>query len=169
MSRELRYGLIAGFITVIWMSLGYYLGWQKSEMGRYAPFVSLIILAVAVYLTVLFKRDKDSDGAIGFKEGFVAGISVSFVVGMMVGLYLLMYSQYINPNLVNEMMKEAEDFYKSQPDVSQEQIDRAKDSVKAMYSPFGQLTYGIGTTMLVGALISLVCAAIMRKSVSNSQ
>ena len=169
MSRELRYGLIAGFITVIWMSLGYYFGWEKSDMGKYAPFVSLIILAVAVYLTVLFKRDKDSDGAIGFKEGFVAGISVSFVVGMMVGLYLLIYSQYINPNLVNEMMKEAEDFYKSQPDVSQEQIDRAKDSVKAMYSPFGQLTYGIGTTMLVGALISLVCAAIMRKSVSNSQ
>lgn len=138
-------------------------------MGRYAPFVSLIILAVAVYLTVLFKRDKDLGGAIGFKEAFVAGISASFVVGMMVGVYLLIYSQYINPNLVNEMMKEAEDFYKSQPDVSQEQIDRAKDSVKAMYSPFGQLTYGIGTTMLTGALITLVCAFIMQRTKTKAE
>lgn len=151
------------------MSLGYYLGWEKSEMGKYAPVASLIILAVSVYLTVLFKRDKDLGGVIRFKEAFVAGISAGFVVGLMVGLFLLVYSQYINPNLVNEMMKEAEDYYKSQPNVTQEQIDRAKDSVKAMFSPFGQLTYGIGTTMLVGALISLVCAAIMRKSGGSQQ
>jgi hypothetical protein len=168
MSRELRYGLYGGLLTVLWMSLGYYLGWEKSEMGAYAPFVSLIVLTVTIYITVLFKREKDLSGAITFKEAFVAGVSASFVIGLMVGSFLLLYSQYINPGLVNEMMKEAEDYYKGRPDVTQEQIDQAKDSVKAMYSPFGQLTYGIGTTMLVGALISLVCAAIMKKSGNSS-
>lgn len=151
------------------MSIGYYFGWQKSETGRYAPFISLLILAVTIYVTVLFKRERDLGGVISFKDAFVAGVSSSFVIGMMVGLFLLLYSQYINPGLLDEMIATAEDYYKTQPDVTQEQVDKAKESVKAMYSPFGQLTYGIGTTMLVGGLISLVCAAIMKKSGSNSQ
>ena len=163
MSRELRYGLIGGFLTVIWMSLGYYLGWEKSEMGKYAPYLSLIILAITIYITVLFKRDRDLGGAINFKEAFMAGLSVSFVMGAMVGLFLLIYSQYINPDLVNQMITETKDYYKTQQNVSQEQIDNAVEGVKAMYSPFGQLTYGIGTTMLTGALITLICAAIMRR------
>jgi len=163
MSRELRYGLIGGFITLVWMSVGYFLGWDKSEMGKYAPYLSLIILAVTIYITILFKRDKDLGGAINFKEAFTAGMAVSFVMGAMVGLFLLIYSQYINPDLVNQMISDTKDYYKTQPSVSQEQIDKAVEGVKAMYSPFGQLTYGIGTTMLVGVLITLICAAIMRK------
>lgn len=163
MSRELRYGLIAGFITITWMSLGYYLGWDKSEIGKYAPYVSLLILAIGIYFTILFKRDKDLGGAITFKEAFMAGSAASFVIGAMVGLFLLIYSQYINPDLVNQMAKETGDYYKTQPNVTQEQIDKAVDGVKAMYSPFGQLTYGIGTTMLTGVLITLICAAVMRK------
>src|SRR5258706_2146654 len=104
MSRELRYGLIAGFITAIWMSLGYTLGWETSEMGKYAPYLSLIILAAAIYITILFKRERDMDGAITFKEAFMAGLSVSFVVGVMVGIFLLIYSPYINTDLLNQMV-----------------------------------------------------------------
>ena len=87
MSRELRYGLAGGFITLIWMSIGYYFGWDKTETGKYAPYASLLILAVAIYFTVLFKREKDLGGGITFKEAFIAGISVSFVMGAMVGIF----------------------------------------------------------------------------------
>jgi len=62
------------------------------------------------------------DDAITFKEAFMAGLSVSFVVGVMVGIFLLIYSQYVNSDLVNQMVKETVDYYKTQPNVSQEQL-----------------------------------------------
>ena len=163
MSRELRYGLIAGFLTLIWMTTGTLLGWDRNEMGKYAPVLSLIILIAAIYISILFKRDKDLGGVISFKDAFITGLSASFVIGLMVGAYLFVYTQYINPDFVNEMVKETEEYYKTQPGTTKIQIDNAVSGVRAMYSPFGQLTYGIGTTMLTGVLITLICAAIMRR------
>jgi hypothetical protein len=81
----------------------------------------------------------------------------------MVGAYLLVYTQYINPDFINQMVKETEDYYKTQNGVTQDNLDNAVKGVRAMYSPFGQFTYGIGTTMLTGVLLTLVCAAIMRR------
>jgi len=162
LSRELRYGFIAGFITLLWMACGYVLRWQEQEIGRYAPFLSLIILIAATYITILHKRDKDGGGGITFKDAFIAGISVSFVVGLLVGIFLMIYTQYVNPNYVNEVVKQTEEYLKTQK-ATQEQIDKAIEGTRATYSAFGQLTYGIGTTMLTGVLITLVCAAVMRR------
>ena len=162
MSRELRYGLIAGFITLIWMAIGYWLKWNETETGKYAPLLSLIILVVAIYVTILFKREKDKGGVISFKEAFIAGLSVSFMVGILVGLFLMAYTSYINPGLVDQIIEDTKNYYQQQ-NASPEEIDKAVKAVRASYSPFGQMTYGIGTTMLIGALVSLICAAIMRR------
>ena len=162
MSRELKYGVIAGGATVIWMTLGYLLGWEQSTMGKYAPYLSLMILALAIYITILFKRDRDKNGLLSFKEAFIAGMAVSFVVGLMVGGYLMLYVQAIHPGYADEMVKSAKEYYESQK-FSQEQIDKGIESTKAMYSPFGQFTYGIGTTMLVGVFISVIVGALMQR------
>ncbi len=166
MSRELRYGIIAGIITMLWMGLGYALGWNESEIGKYAPFMSLIILALCIYITILFKRDRDGGGFISFKDAFVAGLSASFVIGAMVGALLMVYTQYINPNSVSEIIKNTTEYLQKQK-ATKEEIDKSVESIKAAYSAFGQVTYGIGTTMLTGALITLICAAIMKREKKN--
>jgi hypothetical protein len=163
MSRELRYGLFAGIITVAWMASGYLLKWNQSDFGKYLPYVSFFILGITVYITVLHKRDLDSAGAITFKEAFIAGLSASFVIGVMAGLFLLFYSEYFHPAIVEEKIDEVKKYYETQSTATPQQVEQAIQGVKAMYSPFGQLTYGIGTTMLSGALVSLVCALIMRR------
>lgn len=166
MTRELTNGMIAGFITLGWMTLGYALHWDQSEAGRYAPYLSLFILMVAIYLTILLKRDRDKGGIISFKESVVSGMVVSFVIGIMVGAYLFVYVKYVNPGFVNDMIKTATDYYKTE-NASQEQIDKGIEGVRAMYSPFGQFTYGIGTSMMTGLLIAVVMGAIMQRKVKR--
>lgn len=162
MARELQYGMIAGFITLAWMTAGYLMHWETSDAGKYAPYLSLFILAAAIYVAILFKRDRDRGGFITFKESFTAGMTVSFVIGLMVGAYLFVYVKYVNTDYLNEMIGSAREYYQSQK-ASQEQIDKGIEGVKAMYSPFGQFTYGIGTTMITGLLISLVMALVMQR------
>ncbi|HZX74412.1 MAG TPA: DUF4199 domain-containing protein, partial [Cyclobacteriaceae bacterium] len=132
----------------------------------YAPYLSLIILFVTIYITILYKRDRDQNGVITFKQGLMVGLGVSFMVGLLVGAFLMIYVKYINPDYVNIMIKDASDFYKTQ-NATQEQLDKGIESVKAMYSPFGQFTYGIGTTMITGLLISAVIGAIMQRKVKR--
>jgi NhaP-type Na+/H+ or K+/H+ antiporter len=54
------------------------------------------------------------------------------------------------------------DYYKKQ-NATQQQLDKGIEGVRAMYSPFGQFTYGIGTTMLIGLLISALAGWIMQR------
>ncbi|MBK9730547.1 MAG: DUF4199 domain-containing protein [Chitinophagaceae bacterium] len=163
MTRELQYGMIAGFITLGWMSLGYFLHWESTVMGIYAPYLSLFILAAAIYITILQKRDREKGGLITFKDATTAGMVVSFVVGLMVGAYLFVYVKYVNTDYLNQMITTATDYYKTEK-ASQEQIDKGIAGVKAMYSPFGQFTYGIGSTMMTGLLITLVMSFIMQRN-----
>lgn len=155
--------MIAGFISLGWMSLGYYMQWESASMGKYAPYLSLFVLAVAIYLAILLKRDRDKGGVITFREAVTAGLVVSFVVGLMVGAYLMVYVKYVNTDYVNEMITAATEYYKTEK-ASQEQIDKGIAGVKAMYSPFGQFTYGVGTTMMTGLLIALLMSLIMQRS-----
>ena len=132
-------------------------------MGKYAPYLSLFVLAVAIYLAILLKRDRDKGGVITFREAVTAGMVVSFVVGLMVGAYLMVYVKYVNTDYVSEMITAATEYYKTEK-ASQEQIDKGIAGVKAMYSPFGQFTYGVGTTMMTGLLIALLMSLIMQRS-----
>ncbi|MBA3647380.1 MAG: DUF4199 domain-containing protein [Chitinophagales bacterium] len=166
MSRELVNGIITGFVTLGWMLLVTSLSWDDTEAGKYASLVSLAFLIAGIYITILKKRDTEKNGVISFKEAWYAGMAVSFVVGLMIGIYMAIYVKYIYPNFINDQIKEAMEYYKTEK-YSQEQIDKGIESIKALYSGFGQLTYGIGTTMLSGMLISIICAAIMKRSMKS--
>ncbi|MBA2422475.1 MAG: DUF4199 domain-containing protein [Chitinophagales bacterium] len=162
MSRELHFGIVAGLLIVGWMILGYIFHWNEGGIEKFTPYLSLLILLAAIYFSILYKRDRDQAGVISFKEAFITGLSVSFVVGLMVGSLLMIYVKYINPAYVGEMIDEISKYYKKQ-DATQQQLDKGIASIKAMYSPFGQFTYGIGTTMLTGLLISALAGWIMHR------
>ena len=154
--------MIAGFIAMAWMILLYLIKQETSGAGLFDPYFCIIVLSAFIYITILHKRDKDLNGVLSIKEGMMAGIVTAFVMGLMIGAYKMIYVKYINPELVEEVVKQAKSFYETAGGTT-EQIKNAEDSARAMYSPFGQLTYGIGTTMLTGILIALICAAIMRR------
>ncbi len=136
--------------------------WDDAEIGKYTPYLSLLILLVAIYISILFKRDRDQAGILSFKEAFITGLSVSFIVGIMVGSLLMVYVKYVNPEYIEKMIVTISDYYKKQ-NATQQQLDKGIEGVRAMYSPFGQFTYGIGTTMLIGLLISALAGWIMQR------
>ncbi len=168
MTREIQNGIITGGIMAAWMTLLFLMKQETAGLGLLDPYVCIIIPAVFIYITILHKRDKDLNGSLSIKEGFLAGIVTAFMAGLMIGAFKMIYVKYINPGIIEEVVKQAQSFYRTAGGTA-EQMKNAEDSARAMYSPFGQFTYGIGITLLLGGLISLLCSAIMhrKKTVST--
>src|SRR5215831_475526 len=135
MSRELSIGVVTGFIILIWMTLVYAFKWEEASWGTYLSSICLMILAGGIYVAILRKRDRNRGGIISLKEAWIAGVAVSFIVGLMNGAFMSVYVTWVNPGVVDEVVKTATDFYKSQK-YSQQQIDEGIASVRAMYSGF---------------------------------
>ncbi|MCS6916403.1 MAG: DUF4199 domain-containing protein [Chitinophagales bacterium] len=167
MSRELRYGLWGGLALWIWMTLGYVVGWHRGPANLYAALASALLLSLFIYLAIRHKRDHDQGGCIRFREAFLAGMMVSFVSGLMVGVYLMVYSSYINPGEVEAVVAETRRWYEARQ-LPAERVEEAVKGVRASYTKFGRLTYGIGNAMLLGAVVSLICAALMRRTEAES-
>lgn len=166
MNRAVRFGLWSGLSLWVWMTIIYGLQWQHTTAGFYAGMVSALLLGLFIYLAVRYRRDQEQGGQISFREAFLEGMTVSFVTGLMAGIYLLVYSTYINPQEVEMVVEQTRQMYEAR-NVPPERIEQAVRGVRASYSKFGRLTYGIGQSMLTGALISLICAAIMRRNTPN--
>ncbi len=162
MSREVKNGLIAGFIAIAWMLLLFFLKQETSGIGEYDQYFCLVLITASIYITILRKRDRDLNGVLTFKEGMITGITTSFIMGLLIGFYKLIYVKYLNPGIVEEAVKQAKSIAETAGGNFQ-QIKNAEDGTRASYSLFGQLTFGIGVTMLIGAVASLVCAVIMRR------
>ncbi|MCS6991374.1 MAG: DUF4199 domain-containing protein [Chitinophagales bacterium] len=166
MSRELQYGLWCGGALWVWLTAGYVLKWQHSEVWVYASMVSALILSFFIYLVIRHKRDRDQAGSIRFREAFLSGMMVSFIAGLMVGIYLMVYSSYINPAEVETVVAETRRWYESRQ-LPPERVEQAVKGVRASYTKFGRLTYGIGNAMILGVVVSMICAALMRRSPSS--
>jgi len=170
MTRELRNGMIGGFIAIAWMLLLFFLKQEASGIGVYDSYFCIILITAFIYITILRKRDHDLNGGLTFREGMLTGIATSFIMGLVIGAYKLIYVKYLNPGIVDEAVNQAKSIAESAGG-SFQQIKDAEDGTRASYSAFGQLTFGIGVTMLLGAVASLVCSVIMRreKSVGSEQ
>lgn len=131
-------------------------------MGLSDPYVCVVLLSAFIYITILRKRDTDLNGVLSIKDGITAGIVTAFMAGLMIGTFKMVYVKYINPGIVDQVVLQAESFYRTSGGTAA-QIKNAGDSARVMYSSFGQFTYGIGITMLLGGIVSLVCSIIMRR------
>ncbi len=162
MARDVRVGLLGAALIVTGMAVVDFVPGIPASAASYVAFVSLLLLAFCIYLAILKKRSGEGQGYISFRQALTTGLFVSFCVGVAVGLYLLVDTSYLRPHRVEEMIAAIESYHRSQ-NAPEEHIEQAVRAARISYAPFGQLTYGIGTHMFWGLLISLVCAFVMKR------
>ncbi len=162
MARDVRFGLLGAALMVIGMAVVDFVPGIPSSAASFMAFVSLLLLACCIYLAILIKRWREGQGYISFRKALTTGLLVSFCVGVIVGLYMLVDTSYLRPHRVEEIITAIESYHRSQ-NVSEERIEQAVRAARISYAPFGQLTYGIGTHMFWGLIISLVCAFVMKR------
>lgn len=138
--RALVYGVAAALGVFLWTMLEFALGFHTSraEVGRYTGFVALIFPVAAVAAAILSAR-RDKSGVISFGEGFSQGLGVAAIFSLLGAVSVWLYFTAINPGFLD--------------------TPAAGDATLA-----GQMVLTLVSGLVVGALVSLLTAAFVRRS-----
>lgn len=159
MRFEYRYGFIAGIIALAWLAIRYLAKWYDSE---WADFTSILIIAIAVYLTIVQRRSMQG-GAVTFLQAFVSGIVCGFIISLMMGAFMYVYVQYVFPDYTKFMMHLYLNKYKADH-VSDEGIKTLMPQVQAAYSASGVFFSTTGLFSIFTGVISLIVALVMKRN-----
>lgn len=165
----LTYGIIAGVIVsaMMWITLGD--GKHDFENGELIGYTTMVIALSTIFFGVRTFRDKHLGGAITFGKAFLLGLYITLVASSM---YVASW-MVISANSEQDFMEQYYEHEKAKLESSDMPAAEVEAKLEEMRY-FGELyknpVVKIGFTYVeilpVGLLISLLCAAILRRTTS---
>ena len=162
---------------------------QLITSGKDDLFFNLINLALVLLIMFLFikrYRDLELGGYISFSQSLRYGVSISFFASTLVALYTIVSIEYINPDIVDdtvkdriELMKKDHKEYKSEEDDLVVQNDReSTDSdskiieeesrIRKFFQPHWVLILSILSVTFYGFIYSLIISLFVKKEPSSN-
>jgi hypothetical protein len=131
---------------------------QVTSPLRFLPYVPLI-----AFLFLAQKEYKDKlGGFITFGQGFMAGFMYAVVVGVLGAIFTYIYLKFLSPQIWEQALAATKDKMAENKSLSGDQIDQAMDITRKYGIILGSLGALI-VTPIIGAIISLIGAAIFKK------
>ncbi len=163
----LKYGLIIGLVQCGFSLISYLLGIEWMVSFTFGFLNIAVLIGAPIYAGVLWK--KMQDGYLDFKNAFVVILLVFAAANfILLGYNVLMYT-VIDP-AIPEQVKEAvagKTFSMMERfGIAEEEIEKAMEEIEKTemeYSP-ASLIKGYFTSLIWGAIIALIGAAIIKKN-----
>lgn len=158
----IRYGLLTGLVSIL-ISFGLFATNSEQSPLR---FLSTLVLVGGMVVAMRYYKENHG-GFMSFGEGLGIGTILAAVVGLLSAAFTYIYMSLIDPNVVERMMDKARADMEARGGMSDEQIDQGMAMAgKFMSVPALTAIVLIGS-ILMGFLLSLVIAAIIKRSRSE--
>jgi len=163
MKPSLKYGLILGGVLAAFPLLVYAIGMDKEEsFQKISTVINLALISIILYLGIREQRDQYGNGFISFGNGFGTGIRISTIAALISMVFSYLYFTVINPGMVTYIkMKQEEELMNR--GMSDEMIEKASANMDAWMSPAAMAGFSMFGTFLLGLVITLIVAALMKK------
>jgi lysylphosphatidylglycerol synthetase-like protein (DUF2156 family) len=104
MRNAIKYGLIIGILSGIWILILHFAGVYEDsqEAGRFSwiEYASVLIPLIGLYLGIKNFRDHINGGRMEFVEGLLEGFKIMIVGGVIAAFFAVVYVQYA-PSVLN--------------------------------------------------------------------
>ena len=167
----LRYGGIAAAILIILGLVMHlsgmvdYAAAAAGETGAASIIQNIITYAVwigSVVMAIKFHRDQELGGYISFGRAFGEGFATSLIMGLITAVWTYIFFSFIAGDALEMMMEGALE------SMSDSEADAAGGILSTMMSPGVMAGMAFGGTIVLGAIISLIAGAVMKKENPNS-
>jgi uncharacterized protein DUF4199 len=166
MKPFLKYGLIAAATGIVISMITYLLGLDKSDMGEYIGYLNIIVMIFAMVMAIKEKREREQGGFIEFGQAFGTAFLTVLIAAAITSAYTYLYIAVINPGFRDYALQK-QVAKMEEKGMAQDQIDTAMHYTEKFMSPVMMSVFTFLGGLVVGAIIALIVAAIMRKSNPN--
>ncbi len=160
---SLKYGLILGGAVILYSAVINQLGYGTNQT---IASLSYLILPIVLFLAI--KKNQDVSENYSFGAGFGTGFKVTAIAAVIVSLFTYIYFAYIDPEMIQFIMEQAENNLYAQ-DMPEDQIEVALKIQQAFMTPGYMSLMGGIMYLLFGTILSLIIAAITKKSDQQAQ
>lgn len=157
-----RYGLILAAVAIVYSLIINTLGLGTNQSAGY---VGYLIMPIVLYFGMNNANSIWEESSFGKLFGF--GFKVCALASIAVGIFAFVYFNYINPELIGEMVQMAEDKLYNDGSYSEDQIEAAVKIQKMFMTPGSLALMGVFGYLFFGTIFSLIMAAILKPKVNK--
>lgn len=156
------YGLYVTAANIILTLIMYFTGlWRSAPAIGYLSFIFLVL---AIVMAIKDRRDNINPGEIRFSQAFSTGFTVVLVAAITGAIFFYVYANFINPELETYMTEQMHQGMEEQRgNMTDEEFEQAKEFSGMMSSPVTMAITQVLMSLLLGSVISAICAAILKR------
>lgn len=155
----IKFGIIGGFAGILVSLILFFLNLQFESWSKWLQSAIMLIVIVLGLKTI---ADSNKNGSISFGTLFKSGMLITFIIAIISVIYFLIYSNFIETDFIDKILAISRTRMEAKG-LSDEQIDRALEMSKSFMSPTIMTVISLISTLLIGAIFSLIGAAIYKK------
>jgi len=171
MKTKITYGLILALVGIALQLVKFLLGFETDKIGTPAASIfgvviglaTLVIGFIIIWLGVRAVRDEKPDQCLTYGQGVGAGVIIVLIAAVISAIYLIIHVTLINPDLVENSLALVRQKLAEQG-MSEEQMEMTEKITRITMSPPILALISFIENMVIGTIISLIAAAIVKRN-----
>ena len=159
MNIALKWGMIGSAIFIIY-GLAQYLMGPIFNQGL-STVVSLAVLTGVIVMAIKTYKD-ETGGYATYGQGLGAGLLTSLVIGVITLVWTFLLYDVIAPDFKETILEVATDRMREKQGMDDDQIEQIMEQAAFFFSTTWFAIVGLVGTVIMGLIISLITAAIMK-------
>jgi hypothetical protein len=162
MRPEFKYGLIIGVGLSLWQFIEYSLGLHVAhqDLGVWTGYLSNLVPAAALFLLIRQKQTGATDHRFTPGQAIVSGMLASFLGGMIVFVFQMLYNRWINPDWIDNALAVKVAALRAH-EVAEDAIRREITLFRGANSPVGLIIGTVINQTVTGGIISAAIAVLL--------
>ncbi len=158
-SNAIKFGIIGGLGGVIVSLILFFANLQYESWSKW---LQSIVMIVAIIAGIRAIADANKNKLVPFGSLFSGGMLITVIISVISIIYFLVYSNLIETNFIDNLL-EVSRKQMAEKGLSEEQVDAAIEMSKKFMSPAIMTVISLISSLIMGAIVSLIGAAIFKK------
>jgi hypothetical protein len=157
----LQFGLLTGFAMIVYTLIMYLVGVNMHSSWN---LIGYLFLLGGIYWGMSSIREKQLNSVMSYGKAFGIGFWIAVFAAILLGIFTFFYLKYINTAALSNGISEAENkILASNPNISDQDLQKALDMVKMFATPVLSAITGFIGYLIAGTIFSLIIAIFAKR------
>lgn len=158
----LKYGVLIGLALIIYYLISQLAGLATSLSAGVIGFIIMVAMLTVGIIYAIREFKSQNEGFVSYGQGLGLGALSAAVAGLINGIFTYIYLSFIDDSAIKQQMDMQRTMLEERG-MSDAEIDQAMASAATFTGPGMALAGSIILMLILGFILSLIIAAVMKK------